>query len=148
MLWPPACEERICKLGYLSFAMVAYSYLLFAWGEIGYGIFSLGSCWKCFRARNEMFPLVQVWVRVYGFFLSVAHAKSSVSSCVEEVVMQTGRCIVKKVVERWHFPSRLSTGEELPLPQGPLEWEFALPMDGTKVFLAFPKHLYEERPLR
>lgn len=41
-------------------------------------------------------------------FLSVtqALAKSFVSSCVEEVMMQTGRCIVQKVVERCHFPAR------------------------------------------
>lgn len=98
MLWPPARKERICKPGYLSFAMVAFSYLLFSWSGIGYAVFSMGSCWKCFRARNEVFSLVQVLVRIYVFFLSVAHgksfAKSFVSSRVEEVVMQTGRCIV------------------------------------------------------
>lgn len=40
-------------------------------------------------------------------FLSVtqALARSFVSSYVEEVMMQTGRCIVQ-VAERCHFPAR------------------------------------------
>jgi len=70
-----------------------------------------------------MFSLYQVFGRFLVVFLSVtqALAKSLVPSCVEEVMMQTGRCILQKVVERCYFAVRRSMGEDFRLPQGDVE---------------------------
>lgn len=87
--------------------------LLFGWGRISYGDFSLGLCWKCFRAENEILVLAQVFgglqcVFVFVFLNSVTQAlvKSFGSSYIEEVTLQAGRCMVQRAAERCLSPVR------------------------------------------
>lgn len=90
----------MCKEGaWLSkccLAVAAFSYL-----------FSMGSYWECFREKNEVFYWLKFLECFRDFCSGIqALARSSVSSCAEEVMMQTGMWIVQKAGERCHFPAR------------------------------------------